>query len=58
MATTAEVSKPMESNVRMETGAPVPPPMTTAFKLLVSGTTGSAAYNGAKASVMDGSWGK
>ena len=40
----------------METGAPVPPPITTAFKLLVSGTTGSAAYSGANASVMDGSW--
>ncbi len=58
MATTALVSTPKESSVRMDTGAPVPPPMTTAFGagVLVQGRRfGSALRRAANAAVAEGS---
>ena len=59
MATTALVCTPKESSVRMETGAPVPPPMTTAFSARASSSKGrrfgSALRRAENAAVAAGS---
>ena len=60
IATTALVSTPSESRVRMDTGAPVPPPMTTALSLSPRGARAARgkgrSRSAAKAAVAEGSW--
>ena len=56
IATTAAVSRPMDRSVRMDTGAPVPPPMTTARRCSPGPTTGGVEPSAAKAAVAEGSW--
>ncbi len=56
MATTAEVSKPRDRSARMETGAPVPPPMTRALGAGDAALkTGGSARRSAKAASKVGS---
>ena len=59
MATTALVCAPSESSVRMDMGAPVPPPMTTARNPPAAGRAGSApgstSRSAEKAAVAEGS---
>ncbi len=59
MATTALVCTPNDSRVRMDTGAPVPPPMTTARRARSSSSSprrfGRALFRAEKAAVAAGS---
>ncbi|MBQ3338711.1 MAG: PD40 domain-containing protein, partial [Atopobiaceae bacterium] len=47
---------PMESSGRMDTGAPVPPPMTTARMPAGAAPVFERSVSAANAAVADGSW--
>ena len=58
MATMALVWAPRESSVRRDTGAPVPPPITTARTSPSDGSRPAASSNAANAAVADASFTK